>query len=310
MRILIVGAGAVGGYFGGRLVEAGRDVTFLVRERRRQELMNGGLVIHSVHGDWRGDVATLVSGESTRPFDLILLSVKAYHLEAAVRDVKPYVGEETRILPLLNGIAHLDRLQAVFGGERVLGGLCFIETTLNADGEVEQYSQRHDLFYGALTDRQRANLNRLSETVAGIRAVVRHSEDITREIWKKYLFIATFSGITSLMQTAIGPVREVPGGAESLSRLLTDIVAAASIREPQLVPRLKEEVAQTLSELAPAMKSSMLRDMEKGVAVEVDHLHGFLLNLAGPEADLPLLRAVVARLKAYETLREQAVSGN
>ncbi|MDR6225927.1 ketopantoate reductase family protein [Desmospora profundinema] len=303
MRILVVGAGAVGGYFGGRLAEAGRDVTFLVRERRRQELKERGLVIRSVHGDWREAVSTVVSGEAADPFDLVLLAVKAYYLEASIRDLEPYIGEETRILPLLNGVIHLDRLREVFGEERVLGGLCFIETTLNAQGEVEQYSERHDLFYGALTDGQQKWLHRLDETFAGVRAEVRRSDDIRREVWKKYLFIATFSGITSLMGSAIGPVRETASGLASLSRLFSDIVTAASVREPELVPSLREEVWRTLVELEPSMKSSMLRDMEKGTAVEVDHLHGSLLDLTGPDTDLSLLRAVVARLKVYETVR-------
>ncbi|PTM57543.1 ketopantoate reductase family protein [Desmospora activa] len=303
MKVLVVGAGAVGGYFGGRLVEAGRDVSFLVRERRRRELQEQGLGIKSVHGDWHGAVTTLVTGESAPTFDLVLLSVKAYYLEAAIRDLTPYVGDHTLILPLLNGIAHLDRLREAFGEERVVGGLCFIETTLNAQGEVEQYSHRHDLFYGALSPSQQERMAQLDETFVGIRAGVYRSDDILREMWKKYLFIATFSGITSLMGSAIGPIREVRGGLESLRRLLSDIVQAASIREPKMVLQLEEEVRQTLEQLTPSMKSSMLRDMEKGNAVEVDHLHGFLLDLAGPKMDLPLLHAVVARLQGYERER-------
>lgn len=306
MNVLVVGAGAVGGYFGGRMVEAGKNVTFLVRERRRRELRERGLGINSVHGDWRGKIATLVTGESAPPFELVLLTVKAYYLEATIRDLAPYIGKQTLILPLLNGVAHLDRLREAFGEERVLGGLCFIESTLNTQGEVDQYSRRHDLIYGALTEAQRERVGQLDETFSGICAGVQRSDDILREMWKKYIFIATFSGITSLMGSAIGPVREVRGGLDSLHRLLSDIVKAASLREPKIVPPLEEKVRQTLEKLPPSMKSSMLRDMEKGNPVEVDHLHGYLLDQADADMDLPLLRAVVARLQGYERGRGES----
>ncbi|MCK7605433.1 hypothetical protein L3V64_003480 [Geobacillus stearothermophilus] len=138
MRVLVVGAGAVGGYFGGRLLEKGVDVTFLVRERRKRELEERGLVIRSVHGDAVLAPKLIAAGERTEPFDLVVFSNKAYHLAGAIADAKPYVGETTMILPLLNGMAHMDVVRESFGDDKVLGGLCFIETTLNEKGEIVQ----------------------------------------------------------------------------------------------------------------------------------------------------------------------------
>src|SRR5580700_8482441 len=135
MRILVVGAGAMGGYFGGRLLEAGRDVTFLVRPRRAAQLAKTGLLIRSPFGDASLPEPPTVTADALRePFGLIILSCKAYDLESAADSFAPAVGADTAILPLLNGMAHVDYLVARFGGTAALGGQCVISTTLDADG--------------------------------------------------------------------------------------------------------------------------------------------------------------------------------
>ncbi|MFC4076371.1 ketopantoate reductase family protein [Salinithrix halophila] len=300
MRILILGAGAVGGYFGGRLLEKGEDVTFLVRPRRKQQLEESGLVIRSVHGDYKASVKAITSGEDAGTFDAVVLGVKAYHLERSLADLRSYVGEKTLILPLLNGVTHLDRLQEVFKPEQVVGGLCFIETTLNEKGEIEQYSHRHDVYMGELDGSDSERINRLFQVFDGARMTVKKSKCILADMWQKYTFISTFSGITSLMNSSIGPVMAAPGGRETVRRLLDEIVEVARSKEPALDVELAERVFTTLESLEPTMKSSMLRDIEKGGAVEADHLHGSLIHMAPAGTDLPLLKAVYAYLKTYE----------
>ena len=130
MRILVLGAGGTGGYFGGRLLEAGADVSFLVRPARAQRLAADGLRIISPCGDFSSSVKVLTLLDSAAPFDLILLSCKAYDLDSAIAAIRPAVGANTRILPLLNGLKHFDVLDAAFGSEHVLGGLCHISVTL------------------------------------------------------------------------------------------------------------------------------------------------------------------------------------
>lgn len=148
MKFLVVGAGAVGGYFGGRLLEKGADVTFLVREGRMRNLQEKGLVIHSDYGNATLSPKTIITGEEVEPYDVILLSTKAYHLDNAIDDVRPYVGENTMVIPLLNGMAHYNKLDEQFGKEKVIGGLCYIEATLDSEGAVIQKGPLHMLVYG------------------------------------------------------------------------------------------------------------------------------------------------------------------
>jgi 2-dehydropantoate 2-reductase len=303
MRILILGAGAVGGYFGGRLVEKGEDVTFLVRPKRKQQLNENGLVTHSTHGDFSAPVQTLSPGDHAEPFDLIILGVKAYHLEQALPSLTPYVGENTAILPLLNGITHLQVLKETFGEEKVLGGLCFIETTLNEKGEIEQYSSAHDLVFGELDGTDSPRVKRILSHLSGTRAKVRTSDHILREMWNKYIFISTFSGITSLMKSSIGPILDAPYGKEVTRRLLSEIVTIAKTQQSDLDEKIEEKVFAILQQIEPTMKSSMLRDTEKGHAVEADHLQGSLIQMAPEGMDLPMLKTVYNALKVYERNR-------
>ncbi|MED4202397.1 ketopantoate reductase family protein [Neobacillus mesonae] len=302
MRILVVGAGAVGGYFGGRLLEKGEDVTFLVREGRKKQLAETGLVLESVHGNVTLTPKTILSGEEADPFDLILLSTKAYHLKGAIESFQEYVSEKTAILPLLNGISHYHQLIAEFGEERVLGGLCFIETTLDQEGRIIQTSVKHDLVFGERSGERTERVLKIEDAFSGTKVGYRLSDDISRDLWNKYLFISTMSGITTLMRAPIGPIREQSSGRAVITKLLEEIVF---VMKHAGAPFSDDAVAQQLNQidsLGYSMKSSMQRDMEKLSQVEADHLHGYLLDIANKEKILvPVLEAVYTNLKVYET---------
>lgn len=302
MRILVVGAGAVGGYFGGRLLEKGEDVTFLVREGRKKQLAETGLVLESVHGNVTLTPKTILSGEEADPFDLILLSTKAYHLKGAIESFQEYVSEKTAILPLLNGISHYHQLIAEFGEERVLGGLCFIETTLDQEGRIIQTSAKHDLVFGERSGERTERVLKIEDAFTGTKVGYRLSDDISRDLWNKYLFISTMSGITTLMRAPIGPIREQSSGRAVITKLLEEIVF---VMKHAGAPFSDDAVAQQLNQidsLGYSMKSSMQRDMEKLSQVEADHLHGYLLDIANKEKILvPVLEAVYTNLKVYET---------
>lgn len=301
MRILVVGAGAVGGYFGGRLQENGADVTFLVREGRRKQLEKTGLVIESVHGNVTLTTKTIVSGEKAAPFDLIILSTKAYHFRGAIESFGPYVSEETAILPLLNGISHFDSLSAEFGEEKVIGGLCFIESTLDPDGKVLQTSPKHDLVFGERSGERTERVLKLEDALTGSNISYRLSDNIDRDLWYKYLFISTLSGITTLLRAPIGPIRENPSGRATLTLLLKEIVPLMKRAGAPLPEAIEVNVMNQIDSLAYPMKSSMQRDMEKCSQVEADHLQGYLLEIARKEEiSAPVLEAVYANLKIYE----------
>ena len=192
MRILVVGAGAVGGYFGGRLLAAGRDVVFLVRERRAAQLARTGLAIRSSLGDVNiASPPTVTADKLSQSFDVILLSCKAYDLAGAEDAFAPAVGAQTAILPILNGMAHLDRLAERFGRERVLGGLCVISSTLDPDGRILHLNDAHRLAFGELDKPSSARADAIAATLAGAGFDSRLSNTILQEMWEKWVFLTT-----------------------------------------------------------------------------------------------------------------------
>ncbi len=221
MRILVVGAGGTGGYFGGRLLEAGRDVTFLVRPRRAAELAKTGLVIRSPLGDVDLPAPpTVVADKLREAFDLILLSCKAYDLESAADSFAPGVGPDTAILPLLNGMRHLEILEKRFGARPVLGGQCLISAALDAEGRILHLNESHTLSFGERSSSRSTRVEAIAQTLSGARFDARLSEAILQEMWEKWVFIATGAGITCLMRATIGDI--VAAGAAKFATALLD----------------------------------------------------------------------------------------
>ena len=301
MKILVVGAGAVGGYFGARLAEKGEDVTFLVRERRLQELKTSGLEINSLHGDIHL-TPRLIEAGADETFDVIILSTKAYHLEQVLHDIAPFVSEHTYILPLLNGMAHLKQLVDRFGEQRVLGGLCFIESTLDGKGHIVQTSPSHHLLFGPLPGTRTDRLEELKQHLTGTAAPINYSDTITRDMWNKYLFITTFSGVTSLFRSSIGPIRSQEEGTAMIHRLATEAKAAMERQGAVFSDGIEQIQQQQIAQMADTMKSSLLRDMEKGSEVESAHLFGTLLSK--DDTTQVVLPAIYANLEIYRTARK------
>src|SRR4030088_968539 len=188
MRILVVGAGAIGGYFGGRMLQAGRDVTFLVRPKRAAELADAGLVIKSPNGDVT--LKNPPAGQEdklTEKFDVVLLSCKAFDLDDTIKSFAPAVGPQTSIIPLLNGMLHLNVLDSKFGRERVLGGLCAIAATLNDKREVVQLAPMQSLNFGERDGKMSDRVRAISEAFAGGNFGSVASERIIQEMWGKWV---------------------------------------------------------------------------------------------------------------------------
>ena len=307
MRILVLGAGGVGGYFGGRLVEKEEDVTFLVRERRRQQLEQEGLVIHSVNGDLTLQPKLITTQDQAEPFDLILFSTKAYHLQSAIQDVKPFVGEKSVILPLLNGVAHIQQLQREFGVDKVIGGLCFIETTLNEQGHIVQTSKGHYVRFGEFGNQETERIRKIEEALGGTRASFMRSSHIEQDMWHKYLYITVIAGVTTLMRAPLGPIRDSEDGREFIRALFLEGQAIMLAHGAPLDQEIVEKHMITMEKTDDTMKASMLRDMEKGLPIEGQHLHGYLLHLAQKYGiDSPLLKVIHRHLQVYELMQHQA----
>jgi 2-dehydropantoate 2-reductase len=309
MRILVVGAGAIGGYFGGRLLEAGRDVTFLVRQRRAAELARTGLAIRSRLGDVDIAAPQMVTAAALGPaFDLVLLSCKAYDLNGAIESFAPAIGSGTAILPLLNGMHHLDVLNARFGAERVLGGQCLISTMLDGEGRILHLVDTHSLTFGEQSGRRTARADAIAATLANARFTLQLSDDILQEMWEKWVFIATTAGVTCLMRSAIGDI-VAAGAADLASSLLEEVAGIAA--SPGFAPRAAflERTRAMITAPGSPITTSMLRDIERGAPVEADHILGDLLRRAGDPSRTPLLRIAYAHTKAYEARRAREQAG-
>lgn len=306
MRILVVGAGALGGYFGGRLLAAGRDVTFLVRPGRAAQIAaSGGLTLVYPGGEIRlPDPPLVLAKDLAGDFDLVFLACKATALESCIADMAPAVGAGTMILPVLNGLRHIDMLAERFGRERVLGGRSFIFATLDEAGRAVNQGDLATIDFGELdggeSARTRAVLVALSD--AGFKATL--NADIVRGMWEKWVMISTVAGATCLMRAALGDI--VRAGALPFSLALARecaAIAAANGHAPS--EQHMATIEKTVSNSESTQSASMHKDMEKGLPIEADHVIGDLLARvpAGREDDYPLLRLVYWHLKAYEARR-------
>jgi 2-dehydropantoate 2-reductase len=307
MQILVIGAGAVGGYFGGRLAEANRDVTFLVHAKRAEEIKAKGLQIVSPHGDLTLHPKTITAGQITRPYDVILLGVKSYALSAAMDDFAPAVGPETMILPVLNGMRHIDLLIARFGKQAVLGGVCLVATEIDPQGRIRQLADFQKLIYGELDGQSTPRLQKLDETLrnAGFDAVV--SSHILQDMWEKWVQIASVGVLTCLLRGNVGEIVAIPGGADISRSVLRECSGIArACGHPASEAFLDGQTAQLTAEGSP-LTSSMYRDLKKGAPVEVDTILGDLLE-RGRKFGLtpPILQAAFVNLSIYQRTRDRA----
>jgi 2-dehydropantoate 2-reductase len=301
LNIVVLGAGAVGGYFGGKLAHQGYPVTFLVREKRFEQLKKRGLRVDSVNGSFEFTPTLARKVEEVESPDVLIVALKNYHMENALPQIEQFVAKGAKVLPLLNGIEHLDLLISKCGKENVLGGLCYIESTLNEEGDVVQTSPMQDLVFGPLVESQANLAKELKEMMEKAQIKVTLSDLIMEEMWKKYIFLTSLSGITSAMRKPIGVPVQDPVTSLFLKDLIKEVYDIARARDIALAEETVENVFSKMSGLSPNMTSSMHRDLEKGLPLELDSLHGYLINVgAEKNIETPCLRAVYALLHPYK----------
>jgi 2-dehydropantoate 2-reductase len=309
MQILVIGAGAVGGYFGGRLAQAKRDVTFLVHPKRAEEIKANGLQIVSPHGNLTLHPKTITAAQITTPYDVILLGVKSYALSDAMNDFAAAVGPDTMILPLLNGMRHIDLLAARFGKKAVLGGVCLVATEIDQEGRIRQLADFQKLIYGELDVDSRPRLKKLDETLCGAGFDTLVSSRIVHAMWEKWVQIATVGALTCLMRGNIGEIVAIPGGADLSQLTLRESSAIASgCGHPPSNAFLKDQTTQ-LTAQGSQLTSSMYRDLKKGGTVEADAILGDLLE-HGKKCGLetPILQAAFVNLSIYQRGRGKTAS--
>jgi 2-dehydropantoate 2-reductase len=306
MRILIVGAGALGGYFGARLLEAKRDITFLVRPKRAAQLAKTGLVVKSKLGDAHIPNPPIVLAENiSGPYDLILVGCKAYDLEATMESFARAVGPNTAILPILNGMKHLDSLSARFGAQHVLGGLCIISATLDDEGIVLHLNELEILVYGELDGTRSARIEAIEKTFAGVQGDLRSTTTIVQELWEKWVMIASLAGITSLMRALIGDI-ERAGGSQIAIALFNECAAIATSAGYAPRQAVVDRAGVTLTAKGSSLTASMMKDIERGARTEADHIIGDLIaRRMGAASATSVLNVVYAHLRTYEARRER-----
>jgi 2-dehydropantoate 2-reductase len=302
MRMLVVGAGSTGGFFGARLVQAGRDVTFLVRPGRAARLREHGLRLVSPHGDATVQPKLTTAGRIEGAYEAVLLTVKAFSLEAALDDFAPAVGEGTIILPVLNGMRHIDVLAARFGRNAVGGCAAKVAAALDEEDRIVQLAPFQDIAYGEMDGNRSSRIMALDEFMQGASFDARLSANIALEMWEKWALLATLGGVTCLMRGNLGEIEGSPGGAEFLRRFfgeVTSIIGAAGMRLDEAF------LAQTRALLEAAkgspLTSSMYRDLTAHRRIEADQIIGDLLA-RGARAGLsaPLLSAAYTNLCVYQ----------
>jgi 2-dehydropantoate 2-reductase len=301
LRILIVGAGAVGGYFGGRLAQAGRDVTFLVRPSRAKQLSHDGLRIISPHGDAVLSPKLISADKIDAPYDIIFLSVKAYALEAAMNDFAAAVGPETIIFPVLNGMRHIDILMKRFGEHAVIGGVCLVAAEIDHQGRIVQLADFQRLVYGERNGETTPRLKALDATLQGTGFDARLSPEIMQAMWEKWVQLASLGAITCLMRGTIGEIVAAPGGAELSIDALNESGAVAAACGYKPLEKVLSRHAAAMTTPGSSLTSSMYRDLRKGAPVENDHILGdFIERGSARGVTTPLLRTAFVNLRIYQ----------
>ncbi|GAN97890.1 2-dehydropantoate 2-reductase [Komagataeibacter europaeus NBRC 3261] len=303
-RILVVGAGAVGGYFGARMASAGHDVTFLVRERRLQQLRAEGLCLISSVGEATITPRTVMAEEIEGPYDIILLSVKAYSLMAAMNDFAPAVGPQTRIIPLLNGMQHLDILADRFGPGAVMGGTCFIVSKLDAQGRIVQTGSLPRLSVGERDGRDTPAARSIAEILSGPGFETVCSSHILQDMWDKWVLLASLGSICCLMRGTVGDVATQPAGQAFAQAVIHECASTAGAAGYPLRDAALKGTVGLLTKTDSTLTSSMFRDLLQGAPVEAQQIIGDLVRRARVhQIPTPLLDLTDLNLRVYEQQR-------
>ena len=280
MKIAIMGAGAVGGFYGGRLARAGEEVHFIARGAHLAALREKGLRVESpTVGDFElPQVNATDDPAQVGPVELVWMTTKAYDLEAGAEAMRPLIGENTAVIPLLNGVDIAERIGAVVGMEHMLGGIVQVSVAIAEPGLI-RHAVMDRLVFGELAGGTSARCEAIRETLHGAGIQAELSEDIRREIWQKYLFLSTMAGMTSLTRQTLGPVRKDPDTRAMLVACLRELEALARKEGIALDDDAEQKMLAMADSLPEGMKPSMLLDLERGRALELEALQGAAVRL-------------------------------
>jgi len=306
MKILVLGAGAVGGYFGGRMAEAGMDVTFLVRPARAELLAKYGLRIQSKAGDLKLQPNCVTAAQLRPGYDVVLLTAKAYDLGSAMDAVAPAMGPGTLLWPLLNGMAHLDALDARFGRARVLGGVAHISSTLSPEGEIRHFSDFQRIVFGARDASQNADCDALVASLAPVKFDWKKLDNVAQAMWDKWVMLASLAGMTCLMRAPVGDIVATAAGESLMLAMLGECAAVAKAEGFATPEAVLQNYRGMLTLKGSQISASMLRDVESGGQAEGEHILGALLARAQKAGvATPVLEIATTHLEAYAARKKR-----
>lgn len=304
MKLLVLGAGGIGGYFGGRLAQSGTDVTFLVRPKRREQLGRDGLRIQSPIGDLNLQVKTVVASELAPGYDVVLLACKAYDLDSALDAIAPAMDGQCAVVPMLNGMAHLARLDERFGRASVMGGACSISVTLGRDGIIRHADALQRIAFGERDRSPSVRAQTLADAFAATSIDCELADDIEQNMWEKICFLSVLASVNCLFRANLGEIVASPGGLAAIERALAvNFEIATREGHPPRAAAI-EFGRKTLTDPASKRSASMLHDIEASLPVESDHVVGWMLERARALGlDDTMLSLAYTHLKSYEARR-------
>jgi len=302
MHIVVLGAGGVGGYVGARLIEGGADVSFLVRAKRGRQLADDGLILKSPLGDFGQPVRAFASASDIDAApDAVIIACKEPALPGAVDAIAPLLGKDTRLLPVLNGVRHMETLAARFPDTPLLGGIAHGAVDLRPDGVIEHLSPFMRVICGPLAGAGDPVSAGIIDRLQAADVEAAASPDILQDMWNKFVFLSAFAGITCLMRTNIGTVLKTDGGRARILQLLEETRAIAEAEGFSPPGALMDEYRALLTQEGSSFASSMLRDIEAGRRTEGAHILGDMLTRARRHGlSAPLLAIASAHVEAYE----------
>jgi 2-dehydropantoate 2-reductase len=307
MKIAIMGTGGVGGYYGGLLAKAGKDVTFIARGAHLQAIRKNGLQVKSVHGDFQVSKAKATDKPAdVGPVDLIIFATKTYQTDEAAKAIKPMVGKDTVVVPLQNGIDAADRIGQVVGMDHVLGGATWLSAAIEAPGVIGQYSEFRRIALGEFSGKTTPRLTSVYDLLKETGAAVEISDNILKVLWTKFVFIASVSAMGSLTRVTFGEYRGVPEARALLGEAIGEVAAVATARGVKLDADILAKTQAFIDSSAPGIKPSMQRDVEAGKPSELESLIGVVVRMgAEKNVPTPVMRFAYAMLKPGELKAQQ-----
>ena len=305
MKILIMGTGGVGGYYGGLLAQQGNDVTFVARGEHLKAMQNEGLKVKSVHGDFTVSPAQATDDPATvGTVDLVLFCVKTYNTDDAAQAIRPAVGPQTSVMSLQNGIDAAERIGKVIGEEHVIGGATWLSSAVEAPGVIKQISQFRRIVFGEMAGGMSERIQSIYEVLKSTGITVEVSENIQKILWTKFVFISAASSLGSLTRLPMGDHRSVPETRKVISGVMQEVEAVAHAAGVTLDPDVVQKSLEFMDSAAPHIKPSMQLDVETGRRTELESMVGVIgrkgrqLGVPTPVADFVYASLLPVELKA------------